>query len=359
MANESNWSDEQSLLRHMQLSADGFDAEKRDAWARVLSLSKQLYKKKAWSYLTVDNLISIERASGSREQTIVSMMAGSNGIPSVQFYLGDWGLWSLRYLLDREEDLSARLVSRLLSRLDAYRLDYLMRADIPDDYAAFCRDLGLSFRGDWPYLTVIEPNKPLSYPETTDLLHMEFVLEQLLLTLNDIELKHLTFSPDSGYMLRRSWSEADKRWLYTQEKSAPDIYLETMSVDDELFVMRMKRLPQTQMELSLDLFRFRQPVMDEDGVYINMYLFIASDDISGEVVFYDTVRSDVSEYAAWPDFLIALLTDLGKPALIQLDDEIALACLDPFLDAIGVPYVLLRTNPLHDFIYEDISKQMH
>ncbi len=356
---ETSWSDDRTLLRHMSIDAASIGEAGLDLWRTIFARSRELYKKKPWQYLHARDIIGIEKDKGSFELTLASMIGQDGRNVGVQFFLGDWGQWSLRYMLDREADLSARLVSRLLSRLNAYRLDFMKRTEIPDDYAELVRSLGFSFRGAWPYITVLEPNKPLSYPDLSDLEHLAFLLDQLLTILGDIEAGRIGFSGDKKKILCRSWSVDDQRWLYSQSESPGDLYLPAFTEIDEFTVERIERLPQTDAELSLDLFRFRQPVQDKDGSFINLYLFVATNDLSGEVVSFDTLRSDVDEYKSWPEFLIRLLDEVGRPALISLDDEIALAAIDSLLEAFDIPYALLRSNPLHDMIFANITNQMH
>lgn len=355
---QTSWSEDEGLLRHMTIDIEALDEAELDAWKMVFGRSRDLYKKKPWLYLHARDAIAIEKDSGSFEVSIASMLGNAGRNAGVQFFLGDWGQWSLQYLLSREAELSARLVSRLLSRLNAYRLDFLMRADIPDHYAALARHSGFSFRGSWPYFTVLEPNRPLRYPKLEDLRHLSFLLEQLLHTISDIETSRVSFSPDEKKILKRSWSAEDQRWLYSQRDASTDLYLPAVTEVDEFTVKRMERLPQTDAELSLDLFRFRHPVRDKDGSFINLYLFVATDDLSGEVVSFDTLRSDVDEYQSWPDFVVRLLDEVGRPALIALDDEIALASIDSLLEAFDIPYTLLWSNPLHDLIFDNITDQM-
>lgn len=328
--------------------------EEFDLWKQVLELARRLYKLKAWSLFDSNTWITIEKERSKFEDATAAFMGQRREDYAIQFFLSDWGRWSLAYMKENEQVLSSRLISRVLYRLNAYRVDYLAADELPDRYRAFVRDLGFSFRGNWPLVSTMFQGKPMDYPSFEELEHIAFLLEGMIQTVGDIQAKKISI-PAEDKLLKRYWSIQDQRWLYQESGLKAFVYMPVTETRDELMAKRVAKQMLTDQRLSVDLLRFRTPMLNSQRELLIPSCFIATDDDTAQLVKVQLLMPEVNELEAWEHFIVDLIQEVGKPELLSLDDEVSYEALEPFFDAIDVSVALAITNPDHDNIFDQMD----
>lgn len=332
------------------------DDSERALWKQVLEHARYLYKLKPWAEFDTDTWVSIEQERSKFEDATVAFMGQRRSDYALQFFLSEWGRWCLSYMKENEAVLSRRLVSRALYRLNAYRIDFVAADDLPDRYRMFIRDLGLSFRGNWPYLTSLMQSKVMTYPTRDELEHLDFLMVELIQTVEDVQSSKVSL-PRDEHLLKRYWSFQDQRWLYRELPLKAHVYLPVSETRDELAAKRIAKQEETDQRISIDLFRFRNPFVDADRSLILPSCFIATDDDTAQIVKVKLMGSLTNELTEWEDFILELIRELGKPESLNFDDEVTYEALEPFFDAIDLSVALMVTNPDHDLIFEHMDHQ--
>lgn len=327
-------------------------------WKKALERSRDIYKLKPWEVLLSDDIFAIDMNLKGTEEAITSFMGQSSGEHSIQFFIGDWGKWGLAYLFQNEAVLSARLVGRILSRINSMRIDYMRRDDVPDDYARLTSVLGLHFRGNYPVITVFEPTKEPSLPSIEDLEQILFMLDQVHDVIRDLRARKIQLTMDDHRILKRYWSKKDCRWLYKFTSLEGGLYIPQPEALDELTAHRLKRLPAYDgRDINVDLLRINALVRDEDGSPRNYYMFVGADGDSGYMLHHKLWRADQDEMEAWRSFLTEILDTFGRPEVFIFDDEIAYAGMEPFLNTLDLKHELVEQNPLFDFLFDDFESR--
>lgn len=328
--------------------------EEFELWKQVLELARQLYKLKPWSLFDSNTWITIEKERSKFEDATAAFMGQTREDYALQFFLSDWGRWTLAFMKENEEILSSRLVSRVLYRLNAYRIDYVAADELPDRYRAFVRDLGFTFRGNWPLVSTMIQGKPMSYPNTEEIEHIAFLLEGMIQTVEDIQAKKVSM-PAEDKLLKRYWSFQDQRWLYRESGLKAFVYMPVREGRDELMAKRIAKQMLTDQRLSVDLLRFRTPMLNPQRELVIPSCFIATDDDTAQVVKIQLLMPEVNELEAWEQFIVDLIQEVGKPELLSLDDEVSYEALEPFFDAIDISVALAISNPDHDTIFDQMD----
>lgn len=342
-----------------QICASDLSDRERKKWLSVLSLCEDLFTKKPWTWMSEVDIIGIERRQGNREQSLVTTIGYDSHHKGINFYLGDWGEWALLNMLILEEKVSARIASRVMCRLNSFRVDYMLAGDLPADYARFVRDLGFTFRGGWPHVSMLEGAKPIRFPEGESLDYFEFLLNELLAFYTDLEAAHIRLPNDREQILLRYWSEADNKWLYRKRSFSSQIFIPAPADLDEPTVQRIGQLPGNDQAVSVDYFRLPASYFDVEEKTVRLFVFIATDDESGKILSMESNRADRDEFSSWVKFLLDLFRKAGRPSRISVDDEIPYVGLAPVLEQLDIDFRLIEAHPLHDFLFSHLEELEH
>ncbi len=232
-----------------------------DMRKRLIIEMKELHAASPWEWLFDDQVFIVED-SISNEKLFISVLGGSGQEFGLAVYIGYDGYLSVRNTMENSLSMDELVLSQrsiLASFVDREELE-------ADDYE-FLNQLGMKFRGkkQWPQFRSFKPG---DYPWSIDEEEVRLLLlaiEQTLIVLSKAKAGLIApnFLEDGEFFARvlledDTWED---RFLTVREieqikavKTEPKLYI------SEIDLMRMKKLPTSNMKIQFDVFHMMFPV---------------------------------------------------------------------------------------------------
>ncbi len=308
-----------------------------EQWGELYDVALNLRQLEPWKYFWDVDLVIIQLHPGE-EPVFLSIMGRGGSCFGVSMYEGMDGL--------RDFDMIARLET---SGLDPY---YVMmeqsniscyfgdRQEVPPLQKAVIKDLGLKFRGNgnWLYFESYKKGYIPYQLDAHEVTRMTEALQNLFMAVRGVKEERISVDYEKGQALWRQFNPKTEEWIM-YEAPLPEIGERYPFVEfhDELLVKRIKKMPQIDVELALDIVYENTGIADEgyDRPLIAR-LFLVVDVETEFILDMNLMKPDDSEIDVTIDFLMNFIEANGRPKAIRARCPWVFSALGDLCDKCGI-----------------------
>ena len=338
---------EETAPKEILLSSN--DPEARE----LFDLSTQVKDLKPWRWMEETDLIGIENPE-TGEIGFISVMGSLGEHEAIALYLGAEGLYEF---IDLHTDVSSTAERVLENR--HLQAAFSERKYLEKEDRDLIKQLGLKFRGDWPMFRSYRPGYLPWFVTPNEARFLIHALSQIIAVAKSVRDEAQPFHPTGrvekdGYLMRVSRKEGsaliweDQVWRIARpQRKAVKVVVDAVTLE------RLKGLPQSQLELEVDLFLAPASIGKKRGQRpLAVYALMIADSDSGFILGTDVMTAQDSlpaMHARTPNSLAQMLAQAEiRPQKLAVRSELLRTLLKPFAQALNIELRLQDELPSID-----------
>ena len=338
---------EETAPKEILLSSN--DPEARE----LFDLSTQVKDLKPWRWMEETDLIGIENPE-TGEIGFISVMGSLGEHEAIALYLGAEGLYEF---IDLHTDVSSTAERVLENR--HLQAAFSERKYLEKEDRDLIKQLGLKFHGDWPMFRSYRPGYLPWFVTLNEARFLIHALSQIIAVAKSVRDEAQPFHPTGrvekdGYLMRVSRKEGsaliweDQVWRIARpQRKAVKVVVDAVTLE------RLKGLPQSQLELEVDLFLAPASIGKKRGQRpLAVYALMIADSDSGFILGTDvmTAQDSLPEmHARTPNSLAQMLVQAEiRPQKLVVRSELLRTLLKPFAQALNIELRLQDELPSID-----------
>ena len=347
---------EEKVSKELLLSA-------RDPEAReLLDLGTQVMELKPWRWMEEVDLIGIEHPE-TGEIGFISVMGSLGEHQAVALYLGAEGFYDFIDLQNNEFGLAEHVLEVRHLQAAFSERKYLEKED-----RDLIKQLGLKFRGEWPMFRSYRPGYLPWFITPEEARFLIHALSQIIEIAKRVRDEEEPFQPTGrvekgGYLMRVARKDGsalvweDQVWRIPRSPREP-----VKATVDDITWGRLKGLPQSKLELELDLF-FAPASFGKRGQRpMAVYVLMLADSDSGFILGTELMTAEGSlpaMHGRIPNALAkTLLQNKILPQKLLVRSELLHTLLRSFAQALNIELRLQEELPAIDEAAEHMGQFM-
>lgn len=290
-------------------------------WEKLYEVAGFIKQLKPWEYLLEDNIIIIQMPD-RKEPMFCSVIGGNDEMYAIIVY-PDYRSFAERNQLLATPDMPYYI---LASSQNCLMCNFANREDLSNEDYKIIKDLGLKFRGknQWIYFNSFKTGYApwIIDAEQADI--MIGALQNFIMAFRSYLEGKLKVDFENGKVLIRFYSKEKELWFNceTAMPEMPKLVSKRITVQDDLYIARLKTIKKTKSKVEMDLFYLPTPIKgkkDELPYYPQMC--IVADESGGGIVDQHILDGSEKEEDVVIGLLDRYIAQFGRPQSILIRDE--------------------------------------